>query len=52
MEMEVEVWRSAQPWVEGVDTSGGAGEDSGKRGKRGEAVLVGCQGGSAGGVGE
>ena len=33
-------------------TSGGVGVGGGKRGKGGEAIMVGCQGGSAGGVGE
>ena len=36
---------------EGVDTSGGAGV-GGKRGKGGGAMLVDCQGGSAGRMGE
>ena len=49
---EVRVRRSARPWWRRVETSGGAGVGGGKRGKGGEAMLVGCQGGYAGGVGE
>ena len=47
MEAEVMVRRSARPWV-GVYERG----RSSKRGKGGGAMLAGCQGGSAGGVGE
>ena len=36
----------------GVDMNGGAGVGGGKRGKGGEAILVRCQGRTAGGVGE
>ena len=48
MEAEVRVRRSARPWAE-LWTQAEAQQ---QRGKGGGAMLVGCQGGSAGGVGE